>query len=103
MGYKPIVDFIGNMYSTIKERIGNSEKSGLIGDSVLTAEKYDWVKIGIFIFKSSQRIYNSTCPRIWLKFKTAMAFKLKNRMMENVAHKLLIISIVRWIVYVCIT
>ena len=41
MGYKPIVDFIGNMYSTIKERIGNSEKSGLIGDSVLTAEKYD--------------------------------------------------------------
>ena len=40
MGYITITYFIGNLYSPIKERVVNSEKNEVIGDSILTAEKY---------------------------------------------------------------
>ena len=39
MGYKSITYFIDNMYSPIKEHVGNSEQNEVIGDSVFLAEK----------------------------------------------------------------
>ena len=45
MGYKSITYFIDNMYSPIKEHVGNSEQNEVIGDSVFLAEKNNWVQI----------------------------------------------------------
>ena len=43
MGYKSIVGFIGNMSSPIKECVGNSDQTVIIGDSVLmTQHKIRW-------------------------------------------------------------
>ena len=39
MGYTSIMESIGNMYSPIKEHLGNNEKNEVIGDYVLLAEK----------------------------------------------------------------
>ena len=39
MGYKSIIDIIGNMYYPIKEHIVNSDQNEVIGDSVFLYEK----------------------------------------------------------------